>query len=52
MDVVDVFPCVPAMAMPYFILMSSASISARGMTGIFFLIASCTSTFCLLTADE
>jgi len=33
MDVVVVFPCVPAMAKPYFIRISSASISALGMTG-------------------
>ena len=33
-DVVVVLPCVPAMAMPYFRRISSASISARGMTGM------------------
>ena len=32
-DVVVVLPCEPAMAMPYFTRISSASISARGMTG-------------------
>src|SRR5512141_278019 len=34
-EVVVVFPCVPAIAMPYFIRINSASISARGITGIF-----------------
>ncbi len=33
-DVVVVLPCVPATAMPYFMRISSASISARGMTGM------------------
>ena len=33
-DVVVVLPCMPAMAMPYFRRISSASISARGMTGM------------------
>ena len=33
-EVVVVLPCEPATAMPYFIRMSSASISARGMTGM------------------
>ena len=34
MEVVVVFPWVPAMAIPCLTRMSSASISARGMTGI------------------
>jgi hypothetical protein len=34
MDVVVVLPCDPPIAMPYFMRMSSASISARPMTGI------------------
>ncbi len=34
MLVVVVLPWVPAMAMPYFMRISSASISARGITGI------------------
>ena len=38
MEVVVVFPCAPATAMPYFRRMSSASISARGITGIFMLV--------------
>ena len=33
-DVVVVLPCEPAMAMPYFTRISSASISARGITGM------------------
>ncbi len=33
-EVVVVLPCEPAMAMPYFRRISSASISARGITGI------------------
>ena len=33
-EVVVVLPCEPAMAMPYFRRISSASISARGMTGM------------------
>ncbi len=33
-EVVVVLPCEPAIAMPYFTRISSASISARGMTGI------------------
>ena len=32
-EVVVVFPCVPATATPYFIRISSASISARWITG-------------------
>ena len=34
-EVVVVLPCAPATAMPYFRRINSASISARGMTGIF-----------------
>ena len=33
-EVVVVLPCMPAMAMPYFRRISSASISARGITGM------------------
>ena len=33
-EVVVVLPCIPAMAMPYFRRISSASISARWMTGM------------------
>src|SRR5581483_6141793 len=51
-DVVVVFPCVPATAIPYFIRMSSASISARGMTGIFSSRARTTSGFANVTAEE
>ena len=36
-EVVVVFPCAPATSIPYFILASSASISALGITGIAFL---------------
>src|SRR5256885_13093537 len=34
-EVVVVFPCAPATAIPYLSRISSASISARGITGIF-----------------
>ena len=34
-EVTVVFPCMPAMAIPYFSRMSSASISVRWITGIF-----------------
>jgi hypothetical protein len=34
MDVVVVFPCVPATPIPYFCRISSPSISARRMSGI------------------
>ena len=51
-DVVVVFPCVPAMPMPYFRRMTSASISARRMTGMFRLRASSTSGLSLPTAEE
>ena len=42
-EVVVVLPCIPAMATPYFRRMSSASISARGITGMCRLWASATS---------
>src|SRR5512140_130924 len=51
-EVVVVFPCVPAIAMPYFIRINSASISARGITGIFRRCASRTSGLSDLTAEE
>ena len=51
-DVVVVLPCVPAMAMPYFMRISSASISARGMTGIFSSRARITSGLEKVTAEE
>jgi hypothetical protein len=51
-EVVVVFPCEPAMAMPYLSRISSASISARGMTGIFFARAATTSGLSLRTAVE
>ncbi len=47
-----VFPCVPAIAMPYFIRINSASISARGITGIFLRCASRTSGLSGRTAEE
>ena len=51
-EVVVVLPCVPATAMPYFRRISSASISARGMTGILSARACTTSGFEYFTADE
>ena len=51
-EVVVVLPCVPAMAIPYFIRISSASISARGITGIFRRCASRTSGLSGRTAEE
>ena len=51
-EVVVVFPWVPAMAIPYFILMSSASISALGMMGIWREAASFISGLSFLTAEE
>ena len=48
--VVVVFPCVPATAMPCFSRMSSASISARGTTGMPFSRAATTSLFMPSTA--
>jgi hypothetical protein len=52
MDVVVVLPWEPATAMPYLSLISSASISARGMTGIARCRATCTSMLSRDTADE
>jgi hypothetical protein len=49
---VEVLPCDPATATPYFILMSSASISARGMTGMRPVRALRTSTLSSRTAEE
>ena len=48
--VVVVLPCVPATAMPCRSRISSASISARGTTGIFFARAATTSGLSSLTA--
>ena len=50
-DVVVVFPCIPAIAMPYFSRISSASISARWITGIFRARASVTSGLFSWTAE-
>ncbi len=51
-EVVLVLPCEPAMAMPYLIRISSASISALGITGICRRRASRTSGLSGFTADE
>ena len=51
-DVVVVLPWLPATAMPYFMRMSSASISARGITGICRSLAASTSGFENFTAVE
>ena len=51
-EVVVVLPCEPAMAMPYLIRISSASISARGITGICLRRASSTSGLSGFTAEE
>jgi hypothetical protein len=51
-EVVVVLPCVPATATPHFMRMSSASISARGMTGTFNARACTISGFEYLTAEE
>ncbi len=51
-EVVVVLPCEPAMAMPYLIRISSASISARGITGICRRRASSTSGLSGFTAEE
>ncbi len=51
-DVVVVLPCVPATPMPYFSRITSASISARRMIGIFRRWASRTSGLSPCTADE
>jgi hypothetical protein len=50
--VVVVLPCVPAMAMPCFRRISSASISARGTTGMRFSRAASTSGLSACTAVE
>ncbi len=52
MEVVVVFPWLPDTAMENFILSNSASISARGMTGIFLLCASKTSGLSSFTAVD
>ena len=51
-EVVVVLPCVPATAMPYFRRISSASISARGITGILSARACTTSGLEYFTAEE
>ena len=51
-EVVVVFPCAPATATPYFIRISSAKISARGMTGMFRPRAAATSGLEAETAEE
>ncbi|MBA7665791.1 hypothetical protein ES703_73865 [subsurface metagenome] len=50
--VVVVFPCAPATAIPYFSLISSASISARGITGMDCSLASTNSGLSSFTAEE
>ena len=50
--VVVVLPCVPAIPIPYFILIVSASISDRLITGMFFSMAAATSGLSVVTADE
>ena len=50
-DVVVVLPWLPAIAMPYFSRISSASSSPRGITGICSRRASCTSGFAASTAE-
>jgi hypothetical protein len=51
-EVVVVFPCVPATATPYFMRISSASISARWMTGTSRWRAATISGFSWVTAEE
>ena len=51
-DVVVVLPWLPATATPYFMRISSASISARGITGMFRRRASNTSELVNFTAVE
>ncbi len=51
-DVVVVLPCAPAMAMPKRSRISSASISARGMTGVWRARAAATSGLSGFTADD
>ena len=50
-EVVVVLPCMPAMAMPYFRRISSASISARGITGMCCAWAAATSGLSRATAE-
>ena len=50
--VVVVLPCVPAMAMPFFMRISSASITARGTTGTSLAWAATTSGLSSFTAVE
>ncbi len=47
-----VFPCAPAMAIPYLRRISSASISARGITGTCRSLAAATSGLSSLTAED
>ncbi len=51
-EVVVVLPCDPATAIPYFSLINSASISARGIIGILFSLAVMTSGFSKLIAED
>ena len=51
MEVVVVFPWLPATAIPYFSRINSASSSPRGITGMPSRRASCTSGFCSSTAE-
>lgn len=51
-EVVVVLPCEPATATPYFIRISSASISARGITGICSCRAVTTSGLSAFTAED
>ena len=51
-DVVDVFPCAPATATLYFKRISSASISALGITGIDISLAAVTSGFFSSIAED
>jgi len=51
-DVVVVFPCEPATAMPYRSRISSASISARGITGTWIAPAAATSGLSAPIADD
>ena len=51
-EVVVVLPWVPATAIPYLSRISSASISARGITGTWRARAAATSTLSRATADE
>jgi hypothetical protein len=51
-EVVVVLPCDPPTATPYFMRMSSASISALGITGMSCERAAATSTLSVLTAVE